>query len=167
MLPVVVLFFFIMESTVVDLVLIPSFSEDMYYVPRFTLLVLIFIAVYVRDQLAIAYAICFGLLHDIVYTEVLGIYLFAYPFLALISGRALRILQNNAFVVLLIGMLSISVLEFYVYGIQLVINPDPLSFYEFINRRFLPTLAVNSIAGLVIIFPLKLFLTRLKKQTED
>ncbi|KZZ86096.1 MULTISPECIES: rod shape-determining protein MreD [Bacillaceae] len=167
LLPVVVLFFFIMESTAADLILIPSFSEDMFYVPRFTLLLLIFISVYVRDGLAITYAIIFGLLHDIVYTEILGVYLFAYPFLTYLSGRALKILQNNAFVVLLVGMLAISILEFYVYGIQLIISLNPLNFYEFANRRLLPTLAVNSIAGLVIIYPLKSFLTGLKRQTED
>ncbi|AZB43789.1 rod shape-determining protein MreD [Bacillus sp. FJAT-42376] len=167
LLPVVVLFFFIMESTVVDLILIPSFTDNMFYVPRFVLLILLFISVYVKDRLAIVYALIFGLLHDIVYTEILGVYLFAYPFLTYLSGRALKVLQNNAFVVLFVGMLAISILEFYVYGIQLVISPNPLNFYEFTNRRLLPTLAVNSIAGLVIIFPLKLFLTRLKRQTED
>ncbi|MGD6816712.1 rod shape-determining protein MreD [Metabacillus sp. 84] len=167
LLPLVVLFFFIMESTAGDLFLVPAFSEDMFYIPRFVLLLLIFISVYVKDSFAIPYAAIFGLLHDIVYTEILGVYLIAYPFLTYMAGRALRVLQNNAFVVLLVGMLAISLFEFYIYGIQLIISLNPLNFYEFTNRRLLPTLAVNSIAGLVMIFPLKTFLTALRRQTED
>ncbi|MBX4373459.1 rod shape-determining protein MreD, partial [Mycobacterium tuberculosis] len=76
-----------------DLIELPFTSEDQVIIPRFVMLSIVFITAYYSQKMGIIYGLVFGLLHDIVYTEILGIYLFAYPLFAYLISKALKALQ--------------------------------------------------------------------------
>ena len=110
----------------------------------------------------------FGLLHDIIYIEVMGIYLFAYGFLAYLISKAMKVLHGHVLIVLFLILLAISVLEYYVYGINYLIDATKMSLYDFTTLRLLPTLAMNLVVAGLCIYPLKTFLTKLKlAESED
>ncbi|MRX71423.1 rod shape-determining protein MreD [Bacillus lacus] len=161
LLPLFMLILFIAESVFTDLIAVPFSSDNHIFVPRFVLLALTFITAFVNRRYGILYGFAFGLLHDIVYTEVIGIYLFAYPLFAYLLAKVFKILHNNVLVVLFMGLLAISVLEFYVYGIHTLIRPTPYPFQEFTTQSLLPSLGVNLFAAILLILPARLFLETL------
>jgi rod shape-determining protein MreD len=110
----------------------------------------------------------FGLLHDIVYIEVIGIYLFAYGIIAYLISKAMKVLHVNAFIVIFLTILSVALLEYYVYGINYLVGTTKMSLYNFTTLRLLPTIALNSIIAILLIYPLKKFLTKIKiEESED
>lgn len=167
-LPFLIFFIFISESIFAHLVHVPFALEDQLYIPRFLLIAVVFVTVYLTRTQGILFGIVFGLLHDIVYIEVIGIYLITYGILAYLISKALKVLHRNALIVLFLTILSIAVLEFYVYGINYLIGTTKMSLYNFTTLRLLPTLALNSIVAILLIYPMKKFLTKIKiEESED
>lgn len=159
---------FVSESIFVDLIPLPIISEEQIVVPHFLIVALIAVTAYTSQGFGILCGILFGFLYDVVYTEVIGIYTFSYPVLAFLTRHALRAFHNNAFVLVLLSMVSISILEFYTYGIYLAIGVTKLDLHTFINSRLLPTLTVNAFVSLLLIYPFKQFILSLHlEQNED
>nr|MDH3164307.1 rod shape-determining protein MreD [Bacillus licheniformis] len=63
--------------------------------------------------------------------------------------------------------LAVCVLEFYQYGVQMLIRPEIMPFHQFVLGRLLPTLALNAVGGLLLIYPFKWFFTSLKKELRN
>lgn len=166
-LPLIMLVIFISESIFVDLVKIPYANDDQLFIPHFILLAIAFVTAYVNQTYGMIYGIVFGLLFDIIYTEVIGVYFFSFGLFAYLMSKALKVIHGNVFIVILLGLLSVSVLEFYVYGIHFLIGTTMMSLYDFTTLRLLPTIALNLLAGILLIFPLKGFLTKLKIEQYD
>lgn len=167
-LPFLVFFSFISESTFAHLVHFSFVSEDFIYVPRFILIFVIFISVYLNRTQGMLFGFIFGLLHDIIYIEVIGIYLFTYGFLAYLISKAMKVLHGHVLIVLFLTLLSIAVLEYYVYGINYLIGTTNMTLYHFTTLRLLPTLVLNVFVAGLFIYPLKVFLTKLKlEESED
>ncbi|MFY4774725.1 rod shape-determining protein MreD [Metabacillus sp. RGM 3146] len=166
LLPFLVLVIFISESIFADLVHFPFLSGQLIFVPRFTFLTVLFMCAYFNRNTAILYGAIFGLLFDIVYTEVLGIYLFAFPLLVYLTSKALKILYNNVLIVIFMSLISITLLEFFVFGIQVLIQAVPINLHDFVNLRLIPTLALNLVAGLVLVYPIKIFLAGLSREID-
>ncbi|APH04232.1 rod shape-determining protein MreD [Bacillus weihaiensis] len=168
LLPFLVFFAFISESTFAHLVQFPFATEDHLFVPRFVLIVVIFITVYLNRTQGMLFGFFFGLLHDIVYIEVVGIYLFPYAMIAYLISKAMKVIHGHVLIVLLLIVLAISVLEFYVYGVNLATGVTSMKAYDFTMYRLLPTLALNTLVALLFVFPFRGFLTKLKQaELED
>ena len=92
------------------------FWKDSIAAPHFFIIVLCFITVYYSPVQGIYYGLLFGFLFDTVYTELVGIYIFAYPILAYLVYSVMKVLQLNLFIVVSIILASVVALEYYVYG---------------------------------------------------
>lgn len=164
LLPFVMIFVFVLESIISDLVPIPFLSEQQTAVPRVLVLAIVLLAAYGSMKLAMLYGFIFGLLFDIVYTEVIGIYAFAFPVLAYFVFQALRVLHKNAIILIFLTELAIALLEFFVYGIYFLIGVTNMPLYSFTNGRLLPTLALNFVLACLLIYPLKKIILSLQKE---
>ena len=92
-----------------------QFWKDSIAAPHFFIIVLCFVTVYyspVQGFITDYYLFLF----DTVYTELVGIYIFAYPIVAYLVYSVMKILQLNLFIVVSIVLASIAALEYYVYG---------------------------------------------------
>jgi rod shape-determining protein MreD len=58
-------------------------------------------------------------------------------------------------VLVFLGLFSIALLEFYTYGLFLIINATTMGFHVFIYNRLFPTLMVNAVIFIMLIYPLK------------
>nr|MDH3153671.1 rod shape-determining protein MreD [Bacillus licheniformis] len=167
LLPVVMMFVLVSDSVYADFVNLPFVTEEQRLIPRFLLLVLVFMTAYVNQPFAITYGFIFGLLYDINYTDLLGVYMFGFAGICYLSSKAFKVLQTNALVVIFISSLAVCVLEFYQYGVQMLIRPEIMPFHQFVLGRLLPTLALNAVGGLLLIYPFKWFFTSLKKELRN
>lgn len=131
-------------------------------IPHFLLFALLFIAAYNNITYAMIYSVIFGALFDIVYTEVLGVYVFAYFVIVYGFKYVMRYLQGNLVIVSFLSLFCICILEVYVYGLLNLFGNINMDFSYFWSHRVIPTLLLNSLFIIIFCFPLQKFLVRLK-----
>jgi rod shape-determining protein MreD len=148
------LLLFIIESLFVELFPV-RFVHDRILVPHFLIAGILLITIYGKKNLGIWYGLIFGLMFDLVYTEVIGIYLFMFPLTAYLVSKLMKILQTNIIIVPFVVLLGIAVLELAVYEMNFLIKITDMAFTQFINQRLIPTLILNFIFIIFMIFPLK------------
>ena len=155
LLPVIFACFFILESLVVELFSTSLFNSNWIVVPRFLMVVIFFLTIYVGKRQGIIYGFFFGLLFDIVYTEVMGVYLFMFPLVAYVVSQIMRILQSNFIVVILVTGIGIALLELGVYEMNYLIKMTNMDFTTFTKLRLTPTVVFNLIFSIIAIYPMK------------
>ncbi|MGD6774350.1 rod shape-determining protein MreD [Sutcliffiella horikoshii] len=166
-LPALLLFLFILESMSVDFFGLHSFNEDWIIVPRYMLIVIALCAIYTSPYVGLICAMLFGFLYDVVYTEILGVYLFAFGISVYIVSSILRFVNTNYLISFLMVLVSISITEHLVFGIHSLIGTTELTHSEFLSIRMVPTLVFNAIIALILLFPIKLFMERLAIEQKD
>ena len=160
-LPFLVVALFVSEGIFADLWLKSGEYKEYVFVPRFVLITIVFISIYVTRFHGVMYGFIFGVLYDIVYTEVLGVYTFAFALVAYITSKAIKIFHNNTFVASFLSLVMITILEFYVYGIYIIIGEINMSLDTFAYKRLVPTLLLNISFNIVFSYPLKKRLTKI------
>lgn len=159
------LLFFILESLFVELFPV-RFIHNRILVPHFLIAGIILLMIYGKKNLGIWYGLIFGLMFDLVYTEVIGIYLFMFPLTVYLVSKLMKILQTNIIIVPFVVLLGIALLEFAVYEMNFLIKITDMAFPQFINQRFIPTLILNFIFIIVMVYPLKKQFEKLTEQLD-
>jgi rod shape-determining protein MreD len=165
-LPFIMVVLFVLESFLADEI-IYFISDDHILVPRFLLVALVMITAYIGQQYAIMYGLVFGLLYDLVYTEIIGVYTFAYPVIVYIMSKTMKILQNNILIVSILCLFSIVIVEFFVYGINLLIGVTDMDLHSFLNVRLYPTLILNGVFVIIFAYPLKRLTTQFALEKKE
>lgn len=139
------LVFLVSESIFVDIFSAKLYSIQSIIVPHFLLVFLILVVIYGNSNLGIWYGMFFGLLHDVVYTEIIGVYLFLYPAMMYLVGKLMRILQVNFFVISIVTLVTVAVFEFVVYQLYLLLGVVSMPLQNFVELRLFPTTVFNLI----------------------
>ncbi|OIK16976.1 rod shape-determining protein MreD [Bacillus sp. MUM 116] len=155
LLPLLFLFLFILESLFVQLIPENLFGSHKIWVPHLLFSAVLFLTIYGGRKYGIIYGAVYGLLFDIVYTEILGINLFLYAFVAYIVSKIMHVLQNNIIVSYIVSLFGIALLEIGVYEMDTLIGVTQLSFMSFVEMRLYPTLIFNAIFLLIAAYPFK------------
>lgn len=155
LLPFVFLTFFILESIFVELLPAELFRSTRILVPHFLIVAILFLTVYASRNLGIIYAFAFGLLFDIVYTEIIGIYLFLFPLVAYIISKIMKVFHSNIIIVTIVSIVGVALLELGVYELNFLIKLTDMDFSTFINLRLFPTIILNIAFAIIFAYPLK------------
>src|SRR5699024_3880092 len=110
---------------------------------------------------AVIYGAFFGILVDIVYSDVLGIYMFIYPFVIYLVHISKHFLHTNFYILFIIVSVSLLVVEFFFYMLLIIASASllvvevllfivysfvlslDLSQAYFLFNRYIPTLIAN------------------------
>lgn len=148
--------------------LIPStLKNESHLIPHWVFVFLIFIVIfYDRENtyFAILYGAIFGLLIDIVYTDVLGIYMFSYAMVSYAIRLLKKLFHENFYVLMCLGLVGICLADLAIYAIYFVIGITNMIWNEYYFYRLLPTALANLIF-LIVLYPL--FGKRLMKWRSD
>lgn len=143
--PLIVIVLFFMEP-VFSLFSPITFGDQLYtLVPRFVVACLIFIAVYDSRKQAMIYGIIFGLLYDMFYIDIIGLYAFLYPLICFIAAGIVRYIHRHIVTVTVMTLLLIAFLELLSYGFASLISITSIDFDEFMNGRLFPTVIANAL----------------------
>ncbi len=112
---------------------------------------------------ALLYAIIFGLLFDIIYTDIIGVYMFSFPLIVYVISLSMKVLHRNLIVVFFVVLVGISLLEGFIFGILYLVNVAHLDWNQFLYDRLFPTLVLNGVFLIVIYYPMKKFLLSVEK----
>ncbi|KAB2338711.1 rod shape-determining protein MreD [Cytobacillus depressus] len=161
LLPLLLMLLFIGESIFVELMPEHLFGGSNIIAPRFLIVALLFLTVYGPRRYGILYSFVFGLLFDVVYTEIIGIYLFMFPLVAYIILKLMKILQTNIVIVSIMVIIGIMLLELGVYEMYFLIHKTNMDFSTFLSLRLLPTTIFNMIFVILAAYPLKKYYDKL------
>lgn len=145
LLPLIALVLFFLEP--VFGLFSPLQLDGVYYyiVPRFLLMFLIFVTVYYDAKRAMFYGLFFGLLYDVFFIDIIGLYSFLYPMMCLIAGYTVKSVHRNLFVATLLTLVLTALFEFVLYLFFSFISLTSMPVDIFLTSRLLPTMIANSL----------------------
>lgn len=167
LLPLFLLFLFIVESLFVQFLPGQAFHSERIFVPHFLIVAIFFLTIYGSEKHGILYGMAFGLLFDVVYTEIIGIYLFLFPFVAYVITKLMKIFQNNIFLGSLMTLFGIALVELGSYEMNMLIHITNMDFMTFLNLRLFPTLLLNAAFIILVSYPLKRYFERFAQKLRD
>jgi rod shape-determining protein MreD len=140
--------------------------ENTIVVPYFLFIGILFMSAYYDQMQAFYYGLVFGFLFDLVYTEVLGVYVFIFPIFAFLFARAMKVLHSTILIVSLLSLIAINIVEYYVYGFTLLIGKTEMAATPFLLNRLFPSLVLNLLFLVLFSIPLRNYFEALKKEKE-
>ncbi|MFC7371249.1 rod shape-determining protein MreD [Fictibacillus iocasae] len=153
---------FVAESTVMQLVLPEYDGSGWLLVPRFALVIILFISMYLKPQIGIVYALVIGLLTDLLYTDIIGVYMFSAALTAYIISVLSRFVFGNIFVAVFLAIIGVTCLEVLVFGLNSLVGVADMPWDVFLYDRLLPTLLLNSVFTIVIYYHIVRHLQKMK-----
>ncbi|EEQ79290.1 rod shape-determining protein MreD [Staphylococcus warneri] len=149
-----ILLFYI--DTIIGLVIPMHFGKiDVIFVPHLTLMYLLILTIYRSFSVALVLAIFLGLITDLYYGSIYGLYMFGYILAVVVMDRCFKIFYKDKVMIFIIILVSTISIEIYVALIYGLIGFIQFNLIEFLLLRLLPTFIVNLLL-LTILYPLML-----------
>ncbi|MBM7097992.1 MULTISPECIES: rod shape-determining protein MreD [Alteribacter] len=158
---------FVLEGTVFQV-----FAPDLHgfpyiLIPRWVLLVLVFVGILQGRGPALLYAVGFGILYDVIYSPLLGVYTFGMAVVVYLVSFSIPFFQKNLGLSIMMALLAVVGLEYFVYGIYslmgLASQPHNLFFYT----RLLPTFVFNGLILVLTGFYLRKWILYVLKRKQE
>ncbi|MDO5374584.1 MAG: rod shape-determining protein MreD [Staphylococcus rostri] len=119
-------------------------------VPHLVFLYLILITVYRNTSTALVLGILVGIIQDLYFGQIYGLYLFGYLLSILIADKFLKVFFRDHVMVYWMILLGIVFLEIFVVAVYSVLGLIDFQIIPFITLRLLPTLFLNALLLIVI-----------------
>ncbi|MBY6035316.1 rod shape-determining protein MreD [Fictibacillus nanhaiensis] len=167
LLPFLIYLGFISESSLVQAFLPHQNSMEWQIIPHFSMVMILFVAMYLNTTYGLIYGLGFGLLTDLLYTDIIGVYLFSMAATAYVTSIFSRYLFGNLIVTLLLSIVGVTILEFFVYGLNSLIGISNQMIDLFLYKRLVPTLIINGLFAILIYYPFVKQLNQLKDTLKE
>ena len=165
LLPSVAILLFLIEPVFASFSGIEMFDRILYLVPRFLFMYLLFLAVYYDRKKSIIYGVVFGLLYDVFYIDIIGLYAVLYPLFCLFISQIVKYIQQSLPVVTILTIFFVSLLEFVIYSFFYLISFTSIGIEEFLLSRLLPTIFSNLLFLILLGWVFKYFIKTRKLQS--
>lgn len=165
--PIILFFLLVTEGTALYLLPASLTSMEIMIVPHWVFVFLVFVSLFYDTNdtyYAIVYGVIFGLLIDIVYTGVLGIYMFVYPVSLYCVHLFKRFFQTNLLMTIFLSSIGIVITELLLFVIFSFIGIVNIYGAHFIVQRLLPTILANILFLIPLYFLLKEVLIKWSKE---
>lgn len=154
--PLILFIFLIAEGLSINHLPYEIAFSDYLIIAHWILAFLVYIAVYYdieNTYYAIAYGFLFGLFIDIIYTGVLGVYMFSYGIVMYILHLLQKLLHRNVFVLIFFGTIAFVLGDLLIYIMYAVVGITEMVWRDYWLLRSLPTLVAN-LLFLLLLFPI-------------
>ncbi|MDQ0208002.1 rod shape-determining protein MreD [Alkalicoccobacillus murimartini] len=160
------LFLLVIEGTIVPNAVANFLQIDAIMVPRFLVVVIVFIGIYIGRSQSLIHGLIFGFVYDVVYTEFLGIYMFGFAFIGYIFAFSTKRIQDSVLVPIVLACLAVVFFEYYQYGILQMLGVTNMTGGHFANSRLLPTVLFNGAFAILALFPIRRLIYHVNQQTD-
>ncbi|WP_088007235.1 rod shape-determining protein MreD [Indiicoccus explosivorum] len=136
--------------------LFSPFGPDggLFIIPRFVLIFLMMTAIYTDRLHAVIWAFVFGVMHDVFFLDIIGLYALLFPVAVLAASFAAMRADEHPVVTSGIGFAVLLLFEVILYWVFSLIGFTDMAFGAFFTGRLLPTAAVNGLLMLALAFGL-------------
>ncbi|MEK4486602.1 rod shape-determining protein MreD [Psychrobacillus sp. FSL H8-0484] len=119
-------------------------NGDFYVlVPRFLIMYLIFVSIYYDRKRAMLYALFFGLLYDVFFIDIIGLYSFIYPLMCLVASFVVKFVHQHLIVATILTLILVAVVESLLFLFYTFIGIKTMSFTDFYQYNLIPTMIAN------------------------
>ncbi|MDN4072731.1 MULTISPECIES: rod shape-determining protein MreD [Fictibacillus] len=167
LLPFITYIAFVAESTIMQVLAPEHYNWGFQLIPHFSLVLIILISCYLKPSYGIVYGMVFGLLTDLIYTDLIGVYMFSTALVAYFISVLSRYLFSNFFVAILLSAAGAAGLEFMVYGLNSLIGIADTNIDSFFYDRLLPTLILNAVFTILVYYPFAKLLKKVRKAIHE
>lgn len=143
LIPAVAVLLFLLEPEFALFSPIIMDGKTIYLVPRFLILYLIFISIYYNRNRAVLYGLLFGLLYDVFYIDIIGLYSVLYPLLCFIAGWSVKYIHQHLVITTILAVMLVAFMEVVLYQFFFLINFTSMPFDSFLYSRLIPTIIAN------------------------
>ncbi|MGD8188820.1 rod shape-determining protein MreD [Brevibacillus ginsengisoli] len=154
LLSLMLLVIFLLEGTVFQFILPQEGEMSWTMLPRFALVSVIMIALFLGRREGLIYGFCVGLLQDILFGHVIGVYTFTMMVAGYFSGMILLLFHRSLAVVFTTVALVLFGHEWLLYSIYRLFSGHSFDVQWTITNQILPTVAVNLLFALVVYYPM-------------
>ena len=165
LLPAVAVLLFLIEPVFALFSPIEISDRIIYLVPRFLFMYLLFLAVYYDRKKSILYGVIFGLLYDVFYIDIIGLYAVLYPLLCLFISWIVQYIQQSLWIVTILTVFFVALLDFVIYEFFLLISFTSIGMPDFLLSRLVPTIFANLLFLVLIGWLFKYFIKTRKLQS--
>lgn len=133
-----------------------SLSNNIYVSNvHLTLLVLLVLSRVLDERFLFGVSLVLGVLYDLYYIGVLGIYAVIFPFLVLMFCFFKELIQQNVLTMFFTMVISITLFELISFLLQSTFGLTGVTSDYFVPRYLGPTLLFNIVMFVILIFPLE------------
>src|SRR5690625_3735277 len=153
--PIILFLLLVLEGVAIELLPFNLIPIHYLIVPHWVFVFLVLVNLFFDTSetfFSIIYAVIFGLLIDIVYTDFLGIYMFVYPLSIYVISLLKNIFQANFYITMLLCTIGIIIVETLILFIYTFIGAIDITNHHFLLDRLLPTVLAN-LLFLSLIYP--------------
>ncbi|AQQ52899.1 rod shape-determining protein MreD [Planococcus lenghuensis] len=129
-------------------------DEFFIIVPRFVLIFLMMIAIYADRMHAVLWGFVFGVMHDVFFIDIVGLYALFFPVAALVASFTASRFDDRPIIGTAIGFGILVAFEVVLYGVFLLIGFTSMPVGEFLVYRLFPTALMNGLLLFGVAFTL-------------
>ncbi|GAB4073299.1 rod shape-determining protein MreD [Barrientosiimonas marina] len=167
LIPFILFILLTVEGVALDILPVSLIKSDLIFVPHWDFVFIILIAIfYDREDtyFSVFYGLLFGLMTDIVYTGVLGPYMFSYALSAYMVHGLIKLLHANFVVTIILAIAGLLMADIFINVIFSVTSLADISWWDYVIKRLLPTVGANMVF-LLAAYPIAVNpLTKWKKE---
>ncbi|MDC3412470.1 rod shape-determining protein MreD [Terrihalobacillus insolitus] len=155
-LPLLLLLFLVFEGVAPEILPRDLINGKLYIIPHWVLVFSIMITIFYdldHTFYAVLYGVIFGFIIDVVYTDVLGVYMFFYGVVNYFIHGLKLVLHSNLFIALLLVALGVTLADVGLYVTYNFIRIADVTWQDYAMSRLIPTVVAN-LFFLIVIYPL-------------
>jgi rod shape-determining protein MreD len=160
----ILLLLLVFEGTAFQIFSPDTWGATFALTPRFGLVVLIFISLYIGRRKAFFIGLIYGLFQDILYSDVIGVYAFAMAVIPYACALIYQYFQLNILLILITVFLGVYAHENLIFFVFHLFGLTATSYHW---SDMLPTALLNGVFSVIIFGPLSSFLTGLDDARKD
>ncbi|MBP1930408.1 rod shape-determining protein MreD [Ammoniphilus resinae] len=156
---------FIMEGTVLQIFIAEVIGSAFHFLPRFGLIIIIFISLYLGRRKAFFIGLVYGLFIDLLYGDVIGAYAFSMAVIPYLCALAYQYFQLNVLLVLITVFIGVYIHEIIGYGMLDLFGLTGGESFDW--SQYIPTAFLNTFIAAIIYRPLTSFLETMGERRID
>lgn len=91
------------------------------------------------------YGLLFGLLYDVFFIDIIGLYSFIYPLMCLVASFIVKFIHQHLLVATILSLVLVAVVETLLFFFYTAIGIKIMTFSSFYEHNLLPTMLANLI----------------------
>ncbi|MBO8163824.1 MAG: rod shape-determining protein MreD [Brevibacillus sp.] len=145
----------LLEGTVLQQLLPGVWGLPWEAVPRFVLVGVVLIGLFLNRREALVYGLVFGFLHDVLYNQIIGIHTLTMMVAGYFAGMTLLLFHHSLAVVFSTLLLVLFGHEWLLYSLYRLFFPLDVDVQWMLRQQILPTIGLNLLFAVLIYLPMK------------
>ncbi len=148
------LLLFLLEGTVLQLLTPSAWGLSWMTEPRFALVGVILIALFLGRREGLVYGMCFGFLQDVLFGKVIGFHTLSMMAAGYFAGLIFLLFHRSVAVVVATTVLVLFGHEWLLYSLYRLFSAAPVDVQWIVAKRILPSVGLNLAFALLVYAPL-------------